>query len=71
MQFRRDALGAAASLPISPTSSGINGSTVIQNGKLLAVEGEGIVIEDSHPPAPSSFWIPYHVILSVETAGHK
>jgi hypothetical protein len=64
VQFRRDALGGAATLPVAPTTSSINGADVVQIGILRSVEGEGIVVEESAPRI-GKYWIPYPVILSV------
>ena len=70
VQFRRDALGGAATLPVPPTSAAINGATVAQEGTLQAVEGEGIVIEDSLHQE-KTYWIPYDVILNVSFTAKK
>jgi hypothetical protein len=45
VQFRRDALGASAQLPISPGTSVINGASVVLRGKLVAVRGEWIELD--------------------------
>lgn len=71
VQFRRDALGAGANLPISPSTGEINGASVTLRGKLLAAEGEGLVIEDSVHFRGGTVWIPYHVILSVAPEGQQ
>jgi len=69
VEFRRDALGAAASLPISPTTDEINGAQVVLWGKLLAVEGDGIVVGTSPTPlvekSLTTYWIPNHAVLLV------
>ena len=72
MQFRRDALGAGASLPIGPTIDSQNGADVSQHGKLIAVEGEGIVVEYTGPQITTVFtyWIPYPAILNVRFQQH-
>jgi hypothetical protein len=64
IQFRRDALGAAADLPISPTTGSINGAEVTVNGNLLNVDATGITIGIYQ--RPNSRWIPKDVILFVE-----
>jgi hypothetical protein len=46
VQFRRDALGAAANLPIAPMTDSINGAATSVSGKLKAVTSEWIVLED-------------------------
>lgn len=45
VQFRRDALGSAHTLPISPTTDSINGAMVSLRGKLLKVNEEWVVLE--------------------------
>jgi hypothetical protein len=48
----------------------MNGADVAQEGTLRAVEGEGIVIEQSTQPL-KTYWIPYQVILTVEFTAPK
>src|SRR5882724_4713546 len=60
VQFRRDALGAAASLPISPTTSGINGADTAVSGKLAVMNEEWVVLESR-----GEIWIPKSVILLI------
>jgi hypothetical protein len=62
VQFRRDALGAAASLPVPPTTGEINGAATCVVGKLMKAERAGIVIGPEERPK----WIPREVILFVE-----
>jgi hypothetical protein len=62
VQFRRDALGAAATLPISPNTSTINGAETTLIGKLIEVHSSSIVIEE----ADRQKWIPREVILFVQ-----
>jgi hypothetical protein len=71
VQFRRDALGAAAALPVSPTTDGINGAEVTVTGTLRAVENDGIALEPLAPRDPTwtAFWIPKDSILLIEV--HK
>jgi hypothetical protein len=45
VQFRRDALGAAAPLPFSPTTGEINGASTSLVGKLTKAEASAIVVE--------------------------
>jgi hypothetical protein len=68
VQFRRDALGSGAPLPVSPLTNGINGADVSMGGELLAAEGDGIVIQHSHN---GRIWIPNHAILLIEFSGGK
>ena len=65
IQFRRDALGAAASSPISPNTGSINGASTFLSGSLQKVDATGIVIGNHQRPT-SSRWIPREVILFVE-----
>lgn len=62
VQFLRDALGAAASLPISPTTGKINGAETTVIGTLIEVESSAIVVEANG----RKMWIPREVILLVE-----
>ena len=62
VQFQRDALGAAASLPVSPTTGEINGAQTCVVEKLVSVEATAIVIGPEDRPK----WIPLEVILLVE-----
>lgn len=45
IQFRRDALGAAASLPVSPLTGNINGADTTISGTLKSTRGEWIVLD--------------------------
>ena len=65
VQFRRDALGAGAVLPISPETGEINGAETTVVGILLKVETKSIVISN-HLRERSPKWIPREVILFVE-----
>ncbi|MEQ1824206.1 MAG: hypothetical protein ABL949_16995 [Fimbriimonadaceae bacterium] len=62
VQFRRDALGASAALPIPPTTDIMNGAATSISGTLVAVEIDSVVIEVDK----KSNWIPREVILSIE-----
>tara|TARA_R110002096_G_scaffold163342_5_gene330881 strand:- start:3876 stop:4121 length:246 start_codon:yes stop_codon:yes gene_type:complete len=62
VQFRRDALGAAATLPIGPNTSTINGAETTLVGKLLEVNSSSIVLEESNRQK----WIPREVILYLQ-----
>jgi len=68
VQFRRDALGAAANLPVPPQTGTINGADVASGGKLVSVEGDAIVIAEpvQGTETTKQVWIPNHSILSVE-----
>ena len=65
IQFRRDALGAAASLPISPNTGEINGASTTLVGTLQKVDAAGIAI-GNHQRKTSPRWIPREAILFVE-----
>ena len=65
VQFRRDALGSAHQLPVSPTTSSINGATVSMKGRLIDVGPEAIVLESRG----NNHWIPREVILLVKFEG--
>ena len=73
IEYRRDALGAGAALPIGPEVDETNGSQVCTHGKLTAVEGEGIVVEEALPRITTTFtfWIPFHAILNVRFQREK
>lgn len=62
VQFRRDALGAAANLPISPKTGEINGASTTLVGTLLNVYSTSIIIEEN----TRQKWIPREVILYIE-----
>lgn len=65
VQFRRDALGAAAPVPISPETGSFNGASTCLIGPLQKVDAKGIVI-GNHQREASPRWIPREVILFVE-----
>ena len=45
VQFKRNALGGAADLPVPPTTGSINGAEVSINGKIRAVDEYGLLLE--------------------------
>lgn len=61
--LKRNELGMAANLPLSPSSSGINGAGATLNGKLLKVNENGILI--SLYNSDHSAWVPLHSILHI------
>ena len=65
IQFRRDALGAAADLPVSPTTGSINGAKTSIVGLLQTVDATGVTL-GNHQRKGSPRWIPREVILFVE-----
>jgi hypothetical protein len=62
IQFRRDALGTAANLPVSPKTGSINGAETTLVGTLLEVNPSSLLINESERPK----WVPREVILFVE-----
>jgi hypothetical protein len=62
IQFRRDALGAAASVPIAPTTGSFNGAPTTISGTLKSSRGDWVVItREDH-----DIWVPKQVILLVQ-----
>ena len=61
VQFNRNALGCAASLPVSPTTDEINGADVALWGTLQSVNNDAIIIAS----AEKTYWIPKDSILLV------
>lgn len=65
LQFRRDALGAAANLPVPPTSDSHNGAPVSIQGKLVTITDDWIGLDrDSR-----RHWIPRETVLMLIEAG--
>jgi hypothetical protein len=62
VQFRRDALGAAATLPVPPTTGSFNGAETSISGLLKSSSGERIVL-DQHG---KKTWVPKSVILLIQ-----
>lgn len=62
VQFRRDALGAAANLPISPTTGSINGAQTSVSGVLRATNDDWIVLDRGG----QQIWIPKSVVLLIQ-----
>ena len=62
VQFRRDALGSASNIPVSPATGSINGAKVCLTGKLLTVNEEWIVLEYEK----QKHWIPRDVVLLIK-----
>ena len=61
VQFRRDALGTAASLPVAPTTGSINGAQTAIGGKLLMVNSEWVLLNNGN-----DLWIPRASILLIQ-----
>jgi len=68
VQFRRDALGGAANLPVPPTTPSINGATVAIQGKLIAVSHEAILLSSDGDKyvQGKQLWIPKSSILLIQ-----
>src|SRR6185436_14020736 len=70
VQFRRDFLGTARDIPVSPTLGSINGAETCVRGKLVVVTDEWIVLSYTVPvaakPIEREFWIPRSVVLLLE-----
>ena len=63
LQFRRDALGAGATLPISPMTGNINGAETSISGTLKRSSSDWVVIEGK---GGREILIPKSVILLIE-----
>ena len=63
VQFRRDALGTAASLPVSPMTGETNGASVTIDGTLTQVGGRWIVIRDN---SSGEFFVSRESVLMLE-----
>ena len=66
VQFRRDALGASANLPVPPTTSSINGANVSVGGKFSKMNEDWVVLKGGNK---GEIWIPRSVILLLEVGG--
>ncbi len=62
IQFRRDALGAAAPLPIAPMTVNINGADTNITGTVMRTTAGWIVLEKEG----GEIWIPKGVILLIQ-----
>ena len=65
VQFRRDALGAAASNPVPPTTDNINGVDVSMIGTLTDITPEAVVVSN-HGTSERDHWIPLNSILFLQ-----
>ncbi|MCX5671160.1 MAG: hypothetical protein NTU94_07575 [Planctomycetota bacterium] len=67
VQFRRgDALGAASSLPVPPTTSAMNGAEVCVVGTLTRVTHDWILVTSTDNAMVREYHIPTQAILLVE-----
>jgi hypothetical protein len=64
VQFKRNALGGGADLPVSPFFDVINGAQVSCVGRLLAVTRDGLFLK--MPEGNRHLWIPMDSILLVD-----
>lgn len=62
VQFRRDALGGAASTPVGPLTNQTNGATVSLSGKLAMIDAEFVVIERPE----DTLWVPRASVLLLQ-----
>ena len=70
VQFRRDFLGTARDLPVSPTIGSINGAETSVQGKLTVVTDEWIVLDQTiaagAQPVERELWIPRDAVLLLQ-----
>ena len=67
VQFRRDALGAASNIPISPDTGEINGASTSIIGTLVSVtESEIVIMRSRLSQQARPHWIPRETILYVK-----
>lgn len=64
VQFRRDALGSGAQIPVPPFTDTINGAQVSASGTLAKVDSQGILLRMD--AQAKELWIPYHALLLVD-----
>ena len=62
VQFRRDALGAANSVPIGPMTGSINGAETSVSGTLKTIMDEWIILDRGG----KNIWVPKTVVLSLQ-----
>ena len=62
IQFRRDALGAGASIPVSPMTDNINGADTMISGTVKNTAGDWVVLDHGG----SEVWVPKAVILLIK-----
>lgn len=62
IQFRRDALGANMSNPISPTTGSINGAEVSVHGQLKGINDDWVVITNG----AREIWVPRDMVLLIQ-----
>jgi hypothetical protein len=62
VQFRRDALGVAANLPVPPMAEDINGADTSISGTLKSAAGDWVVLDQSG----TEVWVPKTAILLIK-----
>jgi hypothetical protein len=62
VQFRRDALGSAATIPVSPFTNNLNGADTSFTGKVYRVDGNWLVVDFRE----KRVWVPREVVLAIE-----
>jgi hypothetical protein len=62
IQFRRDALGAAATVPVPPMTDNINGADTSISGLLKSTAGDWVVLDHGG----SEVWVPKAAILLIK-----
>jgi hypothetical protein len=62
IQFRRDALGTAATLPVSPLTDSLNGGETSISGTLKSTSEDWLVLDRGGKET----WIPKSVVLLIE-----
>jgi hypothetical protein len=62
VQLKRNALGCAAQLPVSPLTSNINGADVAIYGTLKKVDKDAVTIINGK----TTYWIPKDSILLIQ-----
>jgi hypothetical protein len=62
VQFRRDALGAAANIPVPPDTDNINGAQVSLTGTLKSMSSDWIVVTQGD----TEYWITRDAVLMLK-----
>ena len=62
IQFRRDALGTGASIPVPPMTDNMNGADISISGTLKSTAGDWVVLE----VGIREVWVPKTVILLIK-----
>ena len=62
VQFRRDALGSAATIPVSPFTNNLNGADTSFTGKVYRVDGNWLIVDFRE----KRVWVPREVVLAIE-----